>query len=175
MTARNWNGPCAAALAAAALLWGAAGCAADGGDSSPPIVRAEEAAVALDAEIQDTDGRPHRLSADLAAGRPVALVFWQPWCGSCMAEVPTVVAAHRRFGDEMTIYGVVSGPEGSVDEDAVTKARFDTGMTYPSLRDTDLLLTRACGVSETPTVVIVDPSKGVVYRENTAPAEWHGE
>lgn len=162
-------------LAVALLLAATAGCAAGGAGAPRAEIGATEVAAAFRHDVRDTAGVTHRLGEDLERGRPVALVFWQPWCGSCLAEVPTVVAAHRRFGDELSFFGVVSGPEGAVDEAEVSRAMLETGMTYPSLRDTDLVLTRAFQVTETPTVVIVDPALGVVYRETTAPAEWHGE
>lgn len=162
-------------FAALLLLAASAGCAASGASAPRPELGAAEVAAAFRHDVRDTAGVPHRLDQELERGRPVALVFWQPWCGSCLAEVPTVVAAHRRFGDELSLYGVVSGPEGTVDESEVSRAMLETGMTYPSLRDTDLVLTRAFQVTETPTVVIVDPALGVVYRANTAPAEWHVE
>jgi hypothetical protein len=72
----------------------------------------------------------------------------------------------------MDVVGVVSGPTGAVDESLVKEAIFDWGITYPTLRDRDLTLTRAFEVSAAPMIVIVEPGGSVVYRSETPPAEW---
>lgn len=147
-----------------------AGCAST--DSPTPLVAAVSGDV-LAGTYTDTTGQAHDIGAVLKDGKPVALVFWQPWCGACIAEAPTVIAAHGRLGDEMEFYGVVSGPDESVDAADVAKAMLDTGMTYPTIRDRDLRLTNGLGVEIQPTIVIIDSAGTMTYRAEAPPKEWH--
>ncbi len=149
-----------------------AGCAStDGAISTTASARTTGEVFA--GSFTDTKGQSHDLKGVLSSGKPVALVFWQPWCGACIAEAPTVIAAHKRLGNDMAFYGVVSGPDQSVDEASVAKAMFDTGMTYPTIRDRDLRLTKGLGVEIQPTIVIIEPDGTVAYQAEAPPAEWH--
>jgi thiol-disulfide isomerase/thioredoxin len=112
------------------------------------------------------------LNQDLAAGRPVALVFWQSWCGSCVAEAPAVQAAHSSLGDRIHIIGVVSGPDEAVDEAKLFGKINELGLTYDQIRDRDLTLTRRFGITGTPTIVILDPTGKVVFDEHHVPSSW---
>ena len=38
------------------------------------------------ASVTDMQGREYDLAAQLDEGRPVALIFWQTWCASCLRE-----------------------------------------------------------------------------------------
>ncbi|QDV05599.1 Thiol-disulfide oxidoreductase ResA [Planctomycetes bacterium Poly30] len=122
--------------------------------------------------LVDTRGKSHDINATLASGKQVAFVFWQPWCTSCKAEAPVASQAATRFSSELEVIGVVSGPEGSVDEDAMKEALFSWGMTYPSIRDTSMELTNGLGIEGAPTIVIVNPDGSIAYNAHVAPEEW---
>ncbi len=158
------------AVALASLL-GFSSCASSGA----PLASSQPAPAAARATYADINGKAHNLGASLDAGRQVALVFWQPWCGSCKAEAPIASAAAKTFSANMDVIGVVSGPEGEVDADAMKQALFSWGMSYPTIRDTDMELTYGFDVQGVPTIIIIDPDGTVTYRSHAAPAEWgHG-
>lgn len=138
-------------------------CAAPQESQAPSNVPMSELVVDL------LEGEYLDLTEDLDAGRPVVLVFWQSWCASCLEEAPALVEAHARYGDRITIVGVVSGPDSSVDEAKLLAALESTGMTYPQVRDRDLSLTRALGVQGTPTIIVLGPNGQVRYRGHDLP------
>jgi len=152
----------------AALLMTLGACASSGaGDDAALVGRQVEVG-----RVIDTRGKEHDLAATLSSGKRVALVFFQPWCGSCRAEAPDVVRAQLRYRDSMEVVGVVSGPDGSVDEEALQGAILQWGITYPVVRDRDLALTETFGVRGVPMIVVVEPDGTVSYAAHAAPAEW---
>ncbi len=105
----------------------------------------------------------------IEADRPTLLVFWQSWCGSCVEEAPEVERLHRRFGDRLQVLGVVSGPEGSVDEGHLQNTILRLGLSYPQIRDRDLRLTRLFEVKGTPDIVLLSGDQRVLYRAHHLP------
>lgn len=157
------------------LLFGLAALGACASGGGQPTVAPAGAATVEVGRVVDTRGVEHDLEAALASGKSVAFVFFQPWCGSCKAEAPDVVRASRRFADSLQVVGVVSGPEGSVDEESVTSAIIGWGLTYPVVRDRDLALTERFDVKGVPTIVVVGPDGTVTYTANETPAQWRAE
>lgn len=154
-------------LAAAFVATGLLSCAG-------PATAETHAAVSAPVSMQclDLDGKTRNPDVDLSAGKPVVLVFWQSWCGSCVAEAPHVEQARRRFGDRIGFYGVVSGPDQAVDEAAVRKVVFQHQLKYPQMRDRDGALSKHFGVQSTPTVVIIGSDRQVLYSEHHLPESW---
>lgn len=123
-------------------------------------------------DVRDMDGAELGLREHLEAGRSVALVFWQSWCGPCRAEAPRVEEASRRIGHEVRIVGVVSGPDDAVDEEAVRAFVDDLGLTYPQVRDRHAALAKHFRVTGTPTIVWIGPDGRVLFHGHDLPPEW---
>lgn len=124
-------------------------------------------------ELVDMDGAPADVRASLAAGRAVALVFWQSWCGSCLQEAPALARAAREQAGRIDFVGVVPGPDSSVDEAAVRARVAELGLPYPQVRDRDLALTRAFRVEGTPTIILLEgEAPRVTWRGHRPPASW---
>lgn len=131
----------------------------------PPL-----AAELLRTPLLDTAGRPLVLADELATGKKVALVFWQEWCPSCRSEAPELVAASREHAD-MEIVGVVSGPDSAVDAATLERAIREMGLPYRNVRDRELDLTRALGITGTPTIVLLGSHGEVLYHGHESP-DW---
>lgn len=120
----------------------------------------------------DMDGKSYALDAHYESGQAVALVFWQAWCDSCVAEAPHVEAARRAWSDEVAFYGVVSGPDQSVDEDKLRGLVYQLGLNYPQLRDRDGSWSQRFGVRATPTILVFSAQGELLFQGNHLPEDW---
>jgi len=159
------------------ILLPALGCAASPDiepttDGSAPVSAARAGALDSALQVTSMDGAEVDLRADLEAGSPVALVFWQSWCQSCLREAPGIAAAHRALGDRIRFVGVISGPDKDVDEDAIRGVVDRLDLEYLHVSDRDLSLTRLFDVRATPTIVVLDAEGRVAYQDHQSPESW---
>lgn len=154
-----------------ALLMGLGACASSSSDTAPAAPVAAEGASAWHT-LADMQGAEHDLAGSLAEGREVALVFWQTWCASCIAEAPHVVAAAAERAGTTEFYGVVSGPDDVVDDDKVREMTEQLGLTYPQVRDRSADLARHFDVEGTPTIIVIAPGGEISYRGHRLPETW---
>lgn len=66
--------------------------------------------------LRATDGST--VTSESLIGRPYLLNFWASWCvPSCVDEHPVLIEAQQRFGDQVTILGVLrrDTPEAAAD------------------------------------------------------------
>lgn len=112
---------------------------------------------APDFSLATLNGKNVRLSD--FAGRPVLINFWATWCGPCRAEIPSLEAASRHFGDRAVILGV------NVQESPRLVAPYlaELGMTYPVVLDTDASVSLSYRVRAFPTSFFVD-AHGVIIQ-----------
>jgi cytochrome c biogenesis protein CcmG/thiol:disulfide interchange protein DsbE len=103
------------------------------------------------------------LSSDDLAGRPYLVNFWASWCiPACVDEHPVLAAAHERYGDELTIVGVLY--QDAPDDARPFLARYgDAG--YPHVIDPDGRLAIDFGVTGPPETFFVDADGLVRYRQ----------
>ena len=148
-------------------------CAAPDADpsSSAGAVRVDAADVTGDGtRFSDMDGAAHDLGESFAAGRQVALVYWQTWCAPCRREAPHLAAAARELAGKVDFYGVISGPK--VDEARVRLLTESWELPYPQVRDRSGALARRFDVIGTPTIVVLEPSGQVSYNDHSLPESW---
>lgn len=106
------------------------------------------------------------LSSDDLAGRPYAVNFWASWCiPACVDEHPVLADAHRRYGDDVTIVGMLYNDQAADAEEFL--ARYgDAG--YPHLVDPDGRLAIEFGVTGPPETFFVD-ADGIVRDKQFGP------
>jgi thiol-disulfide isomerase/thioredoxin len=144
-----------AAMLAATLV---TSCAGAGGE--PVLAPINHAGT----QFVDVDGTSHTVS-----GKAATFVFWQPWCAACREEAPLAVAASAELADTMSFYGVVSGPDGAVDEDLFEKSIDELGLSYPQIRDKDLALAKRFEVTKTPTIIVIDAAGQLRFKGSHMP------
>lgn len=123
-------------------------------------------------EVQDMDGHVHDVGAMLEAGTPVVLVFWQTWCASCKREAPDLATAIEQYGDSVSFFGVVSGPDDVIDDEEVRRVSRNWHLTHPQVRDRDLTLARRFDVRGTPVIIILGQGGREVFRGYRLPDDW---
>jgi cytochrome c biogenesis protein CcmG, thiol:disulfide interchange protein DsbE len=106
------------------------------------------------------------LTSDDLAGRPYVLNFWASWCiPACVDEHPVLAEAQRRYGDEVTIVGVLY--QDGVDAARSFLARYgDAG--YAHVEDPAGRLAIDYGVTGPPETFFVD-AEGIVRARQWGP------
>lgn len=110
--------------------------------------------------LRATDGST--VTSESLAGRPYLLNFWASWCvPSCVDEHPVLIEAQERFGDEVTILGVLwrDTPEAA---QAFLDRYGDGGWRH--LADPGEGLAREWGVLGPPETFLVDAQGRVAAR-----------
>lgn len=94
-------------------------------------------------------------------GHYVLLDFWASWCGPCRTEIPHLQAAHKKFGDRLTILSVSLDDKKKAWTDAVH------ALNMPWIHDCDL---KAWGsnaalkysVNSIPKTFLIDPEGYII-------------
>lgn len=98
-------------------------------------------------------------------GKPVIFNFWASWCIPCREEAPTLEATWRKYKDDGVMFVGVNVQDSVEDAQAFVD---EFGLTYPSIRDTDLKLWTQFGVRGLPETFFVDRSYRFVATGGTA-------
>ncbi|MBV8872548.1 MAG: TlpA family protein disulfide reductase [Metakosakonia sp.] len=85
-------------------------------------------------------------------GKGIYLNFWSASCGGCLAEMDTLQALSKQYGDNVVVVAVNTDPD-SVDINALLAKH---QITYPVLRDQLNITQERYQVIGTPTSVMID-------------------
>ena len=109
--------------------------------TSAPVLEPETSAPALDPEMNrlrfstvDIYGRPVDESI-IQGARLVILNIWEPWCGPCVKELPSMEKLYEKYKDAGVLFlGLCCRHEDSTVEDSMEIVE-DVGITYPVIMD----------------------------------------
>lgn len=121
--------------------------------------------------IHDLDGNGVDLGRFIGV-RPVFLEFWATWCELCAQLMPTVEAAHARYGSRVEFVGV----NVSVNQTRERVRRYVAQKKPPfrTLYDDQGISARAYRVPTTSYVVIIDRRGTVVYTGSGGEQQFDG-
>jgi thiol-disulfide isomerase/thioredoxin len=100
-------------------------------------------------------------------GKVVLVNFWATWCEPCVTEMPSLQRLRDRFAPRLEVLGVNFQEGPARIDDFVRK----TGITFPTVRDTDGAVAKAWGARIFPASYVVDRA-GHVKHALIGGADW---
>lgn len=100
-------------------------------------------------------GSGELLSSEQLKGQPVVLNFWASWCIPCREEARTLERSWQKYKDQGVRIVGVNVQDSEADAQAFVN---EFGVTFPSVRDTDLKLWTKLGVRGLPETFFIDHS-----------------
>lgn len=85
----------------------------------------------------------------LSQGRVAVVYFWGTWCGICKYTSPTIEKLHQNH------IPVISAALKSGDDAAVRHYLHQNRLSFPTVNDSDGLMSQDWRISVTPTIVLV--------------------
>jgi peroxiredoxin len=122
---------------------------------------------APDFSLTDLAGRTVRL-ANLR-GRIVFVNVWASWCEPCRQEMPAMQVLYQRLAGPDFEMLAVNADQGPSEE--VTRFVETMGLTFPVLRDPDLLIAQRYQVTGYPETFVIDRN-GTVVEHAIGPYAW---
>lgn len=110
--------------------------------------------------ITDLDGKPFDLGAVIGK-QPVLLEFWATWCGPCNALMPSVDAAHARYGQQVAFVGINVSIGETPDGVRAWLAAHKPG--FQVLYDSAGVGSRSYDIQATSTIIIIGSDGRVAY------------
>lgn len=98
-------------------------------------------------------GSDEMLSSQQLRGKPVVVNFWASWCVPCREEAPILEEAWQKYKDAGVQFLGVNVQDSRADAQAFVD---EFGITFPSVRDTELELWTKTGVRGVPETFFID-------------------
>ena len=123
----------------------------------------EEARQAPDWTRPTSDGESVTLS-ELAARKPVILLFWATWCPYCKALMPHIQSIRLEYGDDIHVLALHFRDDKGDPVAFIEQAGYDFALIPDSTE-----LAKQYGVWGTPAVMIVDQDRTIRFDLYTLP------
>ena len=117
-----------------------------------------------DLEMEDPDGKMHKISELVGEGHWVLVDFWASWCGPCRAEMPNVLEAYNKYHAKgFEVVGV------SFDNKKETWVKAISQLSMPWLQISDLKGWKCAAadvykIDGIPDNILIDPQGKIIGR-----------
>ena len=117
-------------------------------------------------EGKNLDGATVKFPEDFK-GKVVMIDFWATWCGPCMAEVPHIADAYKKFsGEGLEVLGVTIDKKG--DASKVKQTISNKSMSWVHIHDADSAIAKIYKVTSIPRALLVDGDTGLILAEGNS-------
>lgn len=117
-------------------------------------------------EGKNLDGATVKFPEDFK-GKVVMIDFWATWCGPCMAEVPHIADAYKKFsGEGLEVLGVTIDKKG--DASKVKQTISNKSMSWVHIHDADSAIANIYKVTSIPRALLVDGDTGLILAEGNS-------
>ncbi|MCH7721088.1 MAG: carboxypeptidase regulatory-like domain-containing protein [Planctomycetes bacterium] len=115
---------------------------------------------APDIDVVTLDGRKIKLSE--LKGKTVLLDFWATWCGPCVAEMPNLLAVHKKYGDrkDFLLLGITLDFEEKALRGFLDKQKIPWPQVFGEKGNAEKAAD-AYGVMAVPATFLIDPEGNV--------------
>jgi len=117
-------------------------------------------------KLNDLNNTSHNFNA--SKGRVVLVNFWATWCPPCIAEMPSLAALHKDYGDKVDFLFVAHDKKDKVTA-YLKKNNFNFPVYFEKSKAPEILKS-----SSLPTTYILD-SKGNIVVNEVGAADWNSE
>lgn len=134
--------------------------------SSTAMVKAE-LQVPLDSykwELKDTEMRS--FDFETQKGKVVLVNFWATWCAPCIAEMPSMQALYKDYGERVVFMFVTNEEEQKV-LDFIKRKNYELPVYFPQTKEPNVLSSKVL-----PTTYIIN-KKGKIMVAETGSADWN--
>ncbi len=105
------------------------------------------------------DGKTTRLSDYVGRGKYVLVDFWASWCGPCRAEIPNIIAVHKKYSDRnFTALGVTVKDDPAASLQAIA----DEGIPYPQILNAGQSEMELYGIDGIPYIILFGPDGNIL-------------
>ena len=123
--------------------------------------------------LRDMRGNIHHVHSNNGKNANTVLVFWQTWCTTCRAELPSITKVSEFNNSGLQFFGIISGPDTIVNEQKVNSMVEQLNLSFPQIRDKSAEISDLFEVVGTPTIIIFNSRGEILYRDHTAPGNWN--
>ena len=100
------------------------------------------------------DGKTTHLSDYVGRGQYVLVDFWASWCGPCRAEIPNIIAVHKKYSNRnFTALGVAVKDNPAASLQAIA----DEGISYPQILNAGPSEMELYGFDGIPYIILFGP------------------
>ena len=126
----------------------------------------QEKITPFDYQLLTLDGIPQSIS--IAKGKPVFVSYWATWCPPCVAELASIEALYKDFGDRVDFI-LITNESSDVVRRFLTKKGYDLPVMLPAQETPSILYEQSI-----PTNYIIDSVGNIVVKEQGA-TNWNSD